>query len=186
SVPLKVPLADEEAKTMLSVYAEGVRDADAMLRELTEYFDSREEPVVLLFFGDHLPNLGDNFAAYRALGIPIGEGESIATTLFTYETPYVLWVNEAAAEVCDVHALTLPDDNTVNANYLGTILLELTGREKGNSYFAFLSALRQKLPLYRNGVGRTGAGEYFDALPAAYEEDLRMLRFWEYYKLKYE
>ena len=53
---------------MLEVYTEGVRDADAMLGRLTAYFAEREEPVVLVFYGDHLPYLGDNQKGYAELG----------------------------------------------------------------------------------------------------------------------
>ena len=48
----------DETRTMLEVYTEGVRDADAMLGRLTAYFEERGEPVVLVFYGDHLPYLG--------------------------------------------------------------------------------------------------------------------------------
>ena len=47
---------------------EGARDADAMLGRLRDYFAGRSEPVVLVFFGDHLPYLGDNQLGYRELG----------------------------------------------------------------------------------------------------------------------
>ena len=84
---------------MLEVYTEGVRDADAMLGRLTAYFAEREEPVVLVFYGDHLPYLGDNQKGYAELGsevsIPENEREDI---LCSYKTPYVLWANDAAAD----------------------------------------------------------------------------------------
>ena len=38
----------EEAKTMLTVYTHGLRDADAMLGELVSYFEGRDEPVLLI------------------------------------------------------------------------------------------------------------------------------------------
>lgn len=44
-----------EIQTAVNVYAEGIRDANAMLAELTEFYSAQEEPVLLLFFGDHLP-----------------------------------------------------------------------------------------------------------------------------------
>jgi phosphoglycerol transferase MdoB-like AlkP superfamily enzyme len=39
----------DESKILLSNYFEGVRDADALLKELTDYFMNRKEPVVLVF-----------------------------------------------------------------------------------------------------------------------------------------
>ena len=83
---------------MLEVYLEGVRDGDAMLGRLTEYFSKQHEPVVLVFFGDHLPYLGDNQLGYSELGmeVAIPENDRI-NVLCSYETPYVIWANHAAA-----------------------------------------------------------------------------------------
>lgn len=176
-----------EARTMLSIYAEGVRDADHMLEGLVEYFEARGEPVVLVFFGDHLPNLGDNYLCYRELGMDVGETEDIETTLKTFSTPYVIWANQAADRVLDFsarrEALDLPADNTINAQYLGALTLELTGRRDQDGYFSYLNDLRRELPVLRNGKGRTADGGYFDELPDQFAEDLRKLRFWEYYQL---
>lgn len=182
---------EDKARTMLSVYAQGVRDADNMLQELTEYFESRQEPVLLAFFGDHLPNLGDNYYCYRQMGMDIGEGGDPAVTIRTYSTPYVLWANTPAAELLDMQSaaesLGLPKDNTVNANYLGGMVLELTGRENEDSFFSFNTQLRRRLPILRNGIGRGEVGEgYFEELPSEYADDVRKLRFWEYYRLKVE
>lgn len=52
-----------EVQTAVDVYAEGIRDANAMLKELTEFYSAQSEPVLLVFFGDHLPYLCDNRAA---------------------------------------------------------------------------------------------------------------------------
>lgn len=176
-----------EARTMLSIYAEGVRDADHMLEGLVNYFDSREEPVVLVFFGDHLPNLGDNYLCYQELGMDVGETGSIETALGTFSTPYVIWANEAADQALDFsarkEALGLPADHTINAQYLGALTLELTGRKDQDSYFSYLNDLRRELPVLRNGKGKTASGSYFEELPQEFADDLRKLRFWEYYQL---
>lgn len=178
------------AQTMLSVYAEGARDADTMLRGLTEYYSETEEPVLLVFFGDHLPQLGDGYLCYEELGIALGEGKDAETTLRTYETPYLIWVNGAAADLLDFQAakqaLGLPEDNTVNANYLGAMVLELTGRGGEDPFFSYLNEMRRELPVLHNGTGRTADGELFTEPPQDSLEAIRKLRFWEYYKLKYE
>ena len=48
-VPLTISVSDE-VETMLRVYTEGVRDADAMLGRLVDTFSAQEEPVVLVYF----------------------------------------------------------------------------------------------------------------------------------------
>lgn len=176
-----------EARTMLSIYAEGIRDADHMLEGLVEYFERRDEPVVLVFFGDHLPNLGDNYLCYRELGMEIGETGSVETAISTFSTPYVIWVNEAAEKTLDFQTrkrtLGLPEDHTVSAQYLGALTLELTGRGEQDSYFSYLNELRRTLPVLRNDRGKTADGTYFDELPQEFSDDLRKLHFWEYHQL---
>ena len=86
---------------VLAVYAEGARDADAMLGRLVSYFSDTDQPVVLAFWGDHLPYLGDNQIGYRQLGLDVFSGPEGQENLAAYETPYVVWANDAAAEVLD-------------------------------------------------------------------------------------
>ena len=187
--PLSVNV-EEKAQSMLSVYAKGVRDADIMLQKLTEYYGEREEPVLLVFFGDHMPNLGDSYYAYRQLGISIGEGKDADTTLATFATPFVLWVNDAAAKLLDFssakQALELPENGVINANYLGAVVLELTGRRNSDSFFSYLNDMRRRLPVYHKGTGIDESGKPFEELPTKYEADLKKLWFWEYYRLRVE
>ena len=72
---------------MLEVYIEGARDADAMLGRLAETFAGTDEPVVLVYFGDHLPYLGDNQLAYEELGIT---ADPEWDALRSFETPSVV------------------------------------------------------------------------------------------------
>lgn len=189
AVPLKREI-DPTAQTMLSVYAEGARDADAMLQGLTEYYENRDEPVVLVFFGDHLPNLGNDYFCYKEIGMELGEGEDPVTTLRTYAVPYVIWVNSAAETALDFssqkQSLELPEGNVINANYLGALTLELTGRRHEDSFFSYLNDLCRDLPVLHKHVGQTVNGQYFTEIPEKYIADVQKLRFWEYYKLKVE
>ena len=83
---VSVPLSDASLE-QVSGYLEGVRDSSAMLLELTEYLDSLEEPTLLVFFGDHRPNLGD---AAKELGLPYNTGESPADVAATYAVPFMI------------------------------------------------------------------------------------------------
>ena len=114
-VPLTVSVSPE-VETLLKVYVEGARDADAMLGRLVDYFSATDEPVVLAFWGDHLPYLGDNQLGYAELGSEVAlSEEERSDPLCSYETPYVIWANDAAAEILDwdaaVEALDLPENH---------------------------------------------------------------------------
>ncbi len=180
----------DETRTMVEVYAEGVRDADAMLGRLTDYFAASSEPVVLVFYGDHLPYFGDERKGYAELGLDIAAGDAAADPLDSYRTPYLIWCNDAGAEAVDFAAakesLELPNGESINASYLGAAVLELTGRSGESPWFDFLNELRRELPVYRSGVGLTAEGEFFTELPAELEESVSKLRNWTYYKMKYK
>lgn len=181
----------QETETMLSVYTEGIRDADAMLGRLTDYFSQTEEPVVLVFYGDHLPHLGDDRLGYRELGLTdVAEGDAAADPLCSYRTPYLIWCNDAGAEALDfadaAADLALPQGGSINASYLGAAVLELTGRSGESPWFDFLNGLRRQMPVYRSGVGLTAEGRLFTELPEPLAEPLRKLKNWTYYKMKYQ
>lgn len=188
-----------ETRSMLEVYTEGVRDADAMLGRLTAYFAEREEPVVLVFYGDHLPYLGDNQKGYAELGsevsIPENEREDI---LYSYKTPYVLWANDAAADTLNwsetVSALDLPEDGVLSASFLGSVLLELTGRAGESPWFDFLSSLRRIAPVVQKKTYILADGsvlpqrilnEQTDEASMELKAAIHKWRCWSYYKLKY-
>lgn len=189
AAPITATVSDE-TRTMLDVYAEGIRDADAMLGELTEYFSATEEPVLLVFYGDHLPYFGDERKGYAELGLDIAQGDAAADPLDSYRTPYLIWANDACADAIDfdaaVQSAELQSGETINASYLGAAVVELTGRSGESPWFDFVNELRRALPAYRSGIGLTADGELFRELPEELQPQLRKLRNWTYYKMKYK
>lgn len=192
-----------EVRTMLEVYIEGARDADAMLGRLRDYFAGQNEPVVLVFWGDHLPYLGDAMLGYAELGLEVAVKEDDRQDpLCSYETPYVIWANDAAADVLDwenaVKALDLPENGTLSASFLGAAVLELTGRGGESAWFAYLNELRRQTPVVQKKTYMLMDGTY------VLERDLdqwspengpsggdirtsvQKWRQWSYYKLRYK
>ena len=183
---VSVPLS-EEAETLLQVYVEGARDADAMLGRLWRYFQTQEEPVVLVFWGDHLPYLGDNMLAYRELGLDAAAAHP-EDPFSPYKTPFVIWANDAAADVLDwnnaAESLNLPE--SVSACFLGAAVLELTGRGEESPWFSFLNSLRRELPVVQKNVCQLSDGSISEALSPEQQELLQKWRQWSYYKLQYK
>jgi len=184
---------DDTAKTLLSVYIEGVRDADAMLGRLVQDLSARDEPVVLVFWGDHLPYLGDNQLCYDELGMGLTpEDSGTESYLRSYETPYVIWANDAAASALDwenaVQQLHLPADGTISACYLGQTVLELTGRGGESPWFQYVGEVRRELPVLQRDTCVTGDGSIVTQsdLSADQQALIARLRRWSYYKLKYK
>lgn len=178
----------EEVETLLSVYVEGVRDADAMLGRLWRYFREQAKPVILVYLGDHLPYLGDNQLGYRQLGIDVFPGPEGQENLAAYKTPYVIWANDAAAEALDweaaVRSLDLPE--SLSACFLGAAVLELTGRGNESPWFSFLNELRRELPVVQKSVCQLADGSVTEERTPRQEELLQKWRRWSYYKLQYK
>lgn len=178
-----------EIQTAVNVYAEGIRDANAMLEDLTEFYSEQSEPVLLVFFGDHLPYLGDNRQGYAELGLPAASVTGGEDPFAAYTAPVLFWCNDAAAEALDfanaIEALDLSADGRISACYLGAAVLELTGRGEVSPWFAFLNEMRRELPVLHNGYYESADGE-ITTEPTAEEAALvSRMRCWAYYKLRY-
>jgi len=63
------------------------------LKMLVDYIDSREKDTVLVWFGDHLPTLGGNYAAYAQSGMIDLSAMSIDMKEALQSTPYLIYSN---------------------------------------------------------------------------------------------
>ena len=79
-VKAKANIPDNELST-IKVYTQGLYNFDQSLKYLLDYFEQKEEKVMIVFFGDHLPGLNTLY------DLEYGEG------IGRYETPYVIWTN---------------------------------------------------------------------------------------------
>ena len=103
-----------------------------------------------------------------------------------YKTPFVIWANDAAADVLDwdraVESLDLPE--SVSACFLGAAVLELTGRGEATPWFGFLNQLRRELPVVQRTLCQLPDGSVTDA--SSRQDLLQKWRKWSYYKLQYK
>ena len=124
----------------VTTFTQGLRDADTMLEMLTDYIDNRERPTVLLFFGDHLPNLG----SFVSLGM------IEPYTFYTHESqllllaaPFLIYANrELASGVFESQR-----DNHISTYYLLAALAELTGFRR-TPYMNLLLDYRTRVPFH--------------------------------------
>ncbi|WMI81640.1 LTA synthase family protein [Anaerotignum sp. MB30-C6] len=80
----------------LENYAAGVRNSDLALKSIYDYIMSREKPTVVLWYGDHLPTLGDDFDPYTSTNTITSSTAAQWTedekyTMFS--TPYLIFTN---------------------------------------------------------------------------------------------
>ena len=83
---------------IINNYLWGVQDTGRRMQTMVDRFRQLDEPVVLVFFGDHKPWLGDQSVTYDALGIDIRGGTEKSFRNY-YATEYLFWANDAAKAV---------------------------------------------------------------------------------------
>lgn len=115
-------------------YLSLLHESDKALEYFITYFETVEEPVEIVFFGDHLPSLDTNF--YTGLngkglsGLTVDELEEL------YTVPFFIWTNYESEE---------EQVETTSLNYLSTLALQRAGLELP-AYNQFLLALMEKIP----------------------------------------
>ncbi|MDD3334888.1 MAG: LTA synthase family protein [Eubacteriales bacterium] len=122
-VPFSNQLSDESEK-ILANYCYLLRQSDAALEEWIEELREFEEPVLLVFFGDHLAPLGTE--VYQELNVPLSGDEA-------HQTPYLLWSNRE----------TMSGSQNMRAYQLGAYGLTVAGLND-DPFFAYVEKLRQQ------------------------------------------
>lgn len=93
-----------------------IRESDDALKELITYFSEVEEPVEIVFFGDHQPSLNKKF--YSLLNGKGLSGLTLEELENLYTVPFFIWTNyDTPEERVEMTSL----------NFLSTIALERAG-----------------------------------------------------------
>lgn len=139
----------DSSRYFLSNYAQGLYLTDVELERLVTYLESSDEPTILLFFGDHLPMLGEDYQLYREVGYVDDETtEMLQQDLRMMSVPYVIWSN------FDQTSEEMP---AMNISYISSLLLERAGVNMPD-YLKVTAMMREDMPLYLKdfGVDRYG------------------------------
>jgi len=138
----------EEGKHMLESYATGLTGADNSLRMLVDYFKKSDEPAIIVFWGDHLPLLGENYQVYKEAGF-INNLNTAREYKMMYSVPVLIWSNY------------LPKRDTIDfsSSYLGPYLLSITGK-CDSEYMKYLYPLSESMPFIFEYETVWGENEY--------------------------
>lgn len=98
----------EEAENILEVYSDNLVEIDMELQRLVSELEKSNRKSILVFFGDHLPLLGNDYKVYRESKY-FQENNTYQEYLKMYSTPYVIWDNfSGITNNQDVGASLLP------------------------------------------------------------------------------
>ncbi|MEI7028398.1 LTA synthase family protein [Paenibacillus sp. y28] len=125
----------EDVRGQLETLAQGLTGADRMLKQLVDYYTESKEPTILVFFGDHLPSLGDDYKSYREAGYLLPDDSDTLNKLF--RVPVVVWDNYRKAPRQDIG---------ISPSFLGPLVLE-KAELPGSYYTDFLAKLSKRVPV---------------------------------------
>ena len=129
-IAVTAPALTERETGMLESVAQGTYDADASLGRLVEYFSGREEPVLLVFLGDHRPSLPTDGGqtVYQRLGLCDDPDEFYWTPeqrAVLFSTDYLAWSN------CGLFDADQPGEDVPSGDMLiGSDILDWAGVEQ--------------------------------------------------------
>ena len=111
-------------------FATCMRDTDAMLGKLVEYFRQVDEPVILVFWGDHYNLVGSGYELYEETGY-IEKGDTESRRL--HGTPLLIWSNYQNVSL---------DIGTIASYNISPAVLELYGIDQPLFFQLHLSELQ--------------------------------------------
>ena len=117
----------------LEDFATGVRDADRMLDRLTRYFAQQDEPVILVFWGDHYNPVGSGYEMYTSTGYASNNSNDPEL----HRMDLLIWSNYWDQPV---------QFGTVGAYEIAPLVMDLYGMEQP----LFFRYLDQQLDVYRS------------------------------------
>lgn len=170
---------DESDYLIVNNYLAGIEDTCNQMLAMADAFRDSDEPVILLFFGDHKPWLGDQSSTYAALGIDF-TSQTDASFYNYYTTEYTIWANEAAQAVLGVDfSGTGP---TVSPCFLMNVLFDKCGWD-GPGYRKLTSEVMERMPIVHS-TGRClidGTLVYQKDLTLEDQELLRKMKYAQFY-----
>lgn len=126
-----------ESLKILETYTQGVYDADKALGKLIDYCSNTSKPTIVLFFGDHLPVLGENYRVYKESGYLSNNNNGNNNEIKLSSVPFLLWSN---------YNTLSKDLGLLNTSFMAPYLLEY-GKLDMPNYFKFLQSFSKEIPV---------------------------------------
>lgn len=147
--PIKITSKSQEDDAA-EQYINLMKLSDDSFRTLVEYFENAKEDTVIVWFGDHQPQIGTSF--YESLFQKKLDDLPLEEDAKRYVTPYVIWANYDIEE----------EEKDMSANYLSAYLLRVIGADMPG-YQKYLLDLQEKLPVLSDICYIGDDGKMYDA-----------------------
>ena len=158
-------------------YLFGIRDTGRQMAAMVDSFRALKEPVILVFFGDHKPWLGEQSVTYEALGIDITSDADAAFYNY-YATDYLFWANDAARAALDSDFTGIGPE--ISPCFLMNVLFRQCGWD-GPGYTGLTDSLLDAVPMLHTSGRFLVNGSLTDSLPADLQELVTQMEQVQYY-----
>ena len=126
---------------IMNNYLSGINQTDKALKKLFDRFRHEEEPTMIVIFGDHNPWLGYGNTVYNMLDIDL-DLEGVEGFKNYYQTPYLIWGNEAAKKILNKDLVG--EGKSVSPNILMSEVFDYLDWE-GNQYIQFIGDMKKTI-----------------------------------------
>jgi phosphoglycerol transferase MdoB-like AlkP superfamily enzyme len=132
---LKKGTLPDSTRQFLNSYTEYLHSVDKELGRLVEELKKRNEPTILVYFGDHFPTFLSNAQVYGSQGTGIATNilHDYEDYLNTHKLPYFIWRSEN----------NIPIELDLSPNQFSAISLSMAGVQ-GNTVTAILDRMREE------------------------------------------
>lgn len=156
-----------ESCCVINNYLAGVRSTVQEMARLADELEAREEPVVLVFFGDHKPWMGNGSSVYTEIGVDLDVSTQEGFYNY-YATPYVIFANSAAKEV--LGGDFTGDGGDFSPCFLMAKVFDECGWE-GSGFMQLQREMRAVSPLMSESGWRMSDGQIVASLEGAAEDE---------------
>ncbi len=133
----------EADKNIMNNYLHAQKGTTEYLHAFAMDMLATEEPLVLVFFGDHKPWMGVGGSVYTSYGINIDTSTEEGFMNY-YSTRYLILANDAAKKVCGNSFMG--GGETLSPHFLMNKVFELCGYE-GSAYMQFTDGVMAETPV---------------------------------------
>lgn len=165
---VKNPGVSAEDEAILNNYLNSQKDTTEILYSFATEMLATEEPLVLVFFGDHKPWMGVGGSVYSAYGINMDLATEEGFRNY-YSTRYLILANDAAKAVTGNSFSG--EGETISVAFLMNKVFALCGY-KGSAYMQYTTDLMQQYPvIHRSDPLLEAEKQLFDRVSYYYRKN---------------
>lgn len=122
-------IADKEIESEVNEYLSLIKQSDSALEDFVAEVETWEEDTIILFFGDHQPNV--TIDLHEELSLDLRRKDF-------FKVPFFIWAN---------YEIETQHDVQTSVNYLQNMLLETAGVGLLNEYQKNIAAIQEEYPI---------------------------------------